>query len=77
VSAAVTSLPPRPRLFTLLIASLLAGSLAAGGCYRRVVGVKGDGYSGPVYEANLSEGERNAVVELFEVRSVRPADPGR
>lgn len=71
------AIAPRPRFAMLLVASLLAASFAAGGCYRRVVGVKGEGYSGPVYEANLSEGERNAVVELFEVRSVRPVDSGR
>lgn len=77
MSAAARTSPPRPRLALLLLASLLAASSAAGGCYRRVVGVKGDGYSGPVYEANLSDGERNAVVELFEVRSVRPVDSVR
>ncbi len=58
----------------VLLGTLAAATLLAAGCYRRVVGVKGDGYSGPVYEANLPEGQRNAVAELFETRSVRPVD---
>lgn len=69
-------IPPDPcRIRLLALLGVLAvASILASGCYRRVVGVKGDGYSGPVYEANLPEGQRNAVTELFEVRSVRPID---
>lgn len=55
----------------LLVAVLLPfGS----GCYRRVVGVKGDAssYDGKVYEPNLKEGEDNVVQSLFETRTVRP-----
>lgn len=58
----------------LLAALVTATSLA--GCYRRVVGVKGDAssYDGKVYEPNLKPGEDNVVKGLFETRTVRPVE---
>ena len=39
------------------------------GCYRHVVGTKNaPGYTGPVYEANVEEGNEN----LFQTRTVKP-----
>ena len=39
------------------------------GCYRHVVGTKNaPGYTGPVYEANVEEGNEN----LFKTRTVTP-----
>lgn len=58
----------------LLVAAIAATSLS--GCYRRVVGVKGDAssYDGKVYEPNLKEGEDNVVEGLFQTRTVRPVE---
>ncbi len=58
----------------LLVAAVAATSLT--GCYRRVVGVKGDAssYDGKVYEPNLKEGEDNVVEGLFQTRTVRPVE---
>jgi len=61
----------------LLIAALAATLVGLSGCYKRVVGVKGDGYQGPVYEANLPPGERNLVVELFETKTTRTSGSDR
>ena len=49
---------------------LLSGAvLAQIGCYRRVVGVKNaPGYSGPIYEANVEEGNE----DLFTSKTVTP-----
>jgi hypothetical protein len=55
----------------LTFAAIAAPLAGLSGCYKRVVGVKGDAYQGPVYEANLAPGERNLVVELLEVRTTR------
>ena len=53
----------------LLLGGLLATQL---GCYRRVVGVKNaPGYHGPVYEANVSEGNE----DLFTSKTVTPTQP--
>lgn len=53
----------------LLLGGLLATQL---GCYRRVVGVKNaPGYHGPVYEANVSEGNE----DLFTSKTVTPKQP--
>jgi len=39
------------------------------GCYRHVVGTKNaPGYTGPVYEANVDEGNEN----LFQTKTVKP-----
>ena len=58
----------------LLVAAVAASSL--GGCYRRVVCVKGDAssYDGKVYEPNLKDGEDNVVEGLFQTRTVRPVE---
>ncbi len=46
--------------------SMLAVS---GGCYRRVVGTKNaPGYTGPIYEANVTEGNE----DLFRTKTVTP-----
>lgn len=65
---------PIAALTILLAAAIAAGSLS--GCYRRVVGVKGDAssYGGKVYEPNLKEGEDNVVEGLFQTRTVRPVE---
>ena len=55
----------------LPIAALAAtvGCASLGGCYTRVVGVKNDpGYTGPVYEQNVEEGNE----DLFRVKKVTP-----
>ncbi|MGA1393229.1 MAG: hypothetical protein ACO38W_08750 [Phycisphaerales bacterium] len=58
-----------------LLAAVVASTTLAG-CYRRVVGVKGDAssYDGKVYEPNLKPGEDNVVKGLFETRTVRPVE---
>lgn len=54
---------------TALVATLLAGIFASSGCYRRVVGAKNaPGYTGPVYEENVKEGNES----LFQTRTVTP-----
>lgn len=63
------------RALICLLAALVA-STSLTGCYRRVVGVKGDAssYDGKVYEPNLKPGEDNVVKGLFETRTVRPVE---
>lgn len=49
--------------------ALVVAFVACSGCYKRVVGVKNDpGYTGPVYEQNVEEGNEN----LFRVKKVTP-----
>ena len=67
---------PRQNLFigrligsTALATTLILGTLASSGCYRRVVGAKNaPGYTGPVYEENVKEGNES----LFQTRTVTP-----
>ena len=55
------------KVFGLL--GLAAIFLGPAGCYRHVVGTKNaPGYTGPVYEANVDEGNEN----LFQTRTVKP-----
>ena len=54
---------------TALATTLILGTLASSGCYRRVVGAKNaPGYTGPVYEENVKEGNES----LFQTRTVTP-----
>jgi hypothetical protein len=54
---------------TALTVTLILGVLASSGCYRRVVGAKNaPGYTGPVYEENVKEGNES----LFQTRTVTP-----
>jgi hypothetical protein len=67
--------PRHGQALTCLFVALVAATSLAG-CYRRVVGVKGDAssYDGKVYEPNLKPGEDNVVKGLFETRTVRPVE---
>lgn len=60
-------------VFKILGLLLLGGVLTLqAGCYRRVVGVKNaPGYHGPVYEANVKEGNE----DLFTSKTVTPVQP--
>lgn len=64
---------PSHRQATFIAISLcgIAVSMLAvgGGCYRRVVGTKNaPGYTGPIYEANVTEGNE----DLFRTKTVTP-----
>ena len=53
-------------LGSVLVAALV---LSASGCYRHVVGTKNTpGYTGPVYEPNVEEGNEG----LFQTKTVTP-----
>ena len=60
----------RTTITTIALLAVAMSTLAiGGGCYRRVVGAKNaPGYTGPVYEANVSEGNE----DLFRTRTVTP-----
>ena len=65
----------RPNILqaTFIAFSLLGMALStlavSGGCYRRVVGTKNaPGYTGPIYEANVAEGNE----DLFRTKTVTP-----
>ena len=50
----------------LLVAVIGAAAMVSTGCYRHVVETNAPGYTGPIYEANVEEGDSN----LFETRTV-------
>lgn len=53
----------------LLLAVGLSTFAVGGGCYRRVVGTKNaPGYTGPIYEANVTEGNE----DLFRTKTITP-----
>lgn len=60
--------PPR-RLLPLAALAAAVAVVTGGGCYKRVVGVKNaPGYTGPVYEQNVDQGNE----DLFRVKKVTP-----
>jgi hypothetical protein len=67
---------PAPSFLAFGVLAAVVVTIALTGCYRRVVGVKGDAssYDGKVYEPNLKPGEDNVVKGLFETRTVRPVE---
>lgn len=78
-SISTTTATPEPAITsgrTVLVLGAICATLTLAslpGCYRRVVSVKNNpGYQGKVYEANLPEGEQNAVVDLFTIERTRP-----
>ena len=53
---------------TIGLLGLSLFSLASAGCYRHVVGTKNaPGYTGPVYEPNVEEGNEN----LFKTTTIK------